>query len=220
MREELRDNQTPEQLSAFEESIGGTVVSHGELSPNFGRDLDERQPEAKYGVYVGDFLWIGNEPVMAISDLGPEERNEYDRLFANFEPVKVPGYGSIEEFVADERPIDPETGHVLMGNINFLGYFQAPESVTGMAHRSKMAWQRLEFLERNLEGIDMSGELESRLRGVTSMQQLDRETQALLLDAYNLMANLVSLNDPDVVLTYEGETSSGAKYSARDYFKR
>lgn len=193
------------------------------ISPNLGRDLNERVPEAQYGVYVGEFLWVGNSPVLAVSDLGPEERREYDQLFAQFVPAQIPEYSNLEEFLADERPIDPETGHLRPGTLNFLGFFQNPESVTGVSHRQKPVWSRLLFLERNIEEISYSGKLTERLRNITSMEQLDAETQRLLLDAYNLMANLVSVNDEDVQLVEieaGTETGSQARYTAGDYLKR
>ena len=225
MREELLDSQPNGALEAARMNSGAIerhlVAVEYPLSPNFGKDLNERQAEAKYGVYVGDFLWIGNEPVMAISDLGPEERDEYDRLFANFEPVPVWPYETVDEFVKNERPIDPLTQKMQMGTVNFLGFFQDPKSVTGMAHRKKMAWQRLEFLERNLEDFDLIAKLEPKMKGKTSMQDLDSETQELLFDAYNLMSNLVSFNDPDLVMTYLGDSQEGGEiYTAGDYLVR
>ena len=225
MREELFDSQPNGAFDAA--GTDGVVIERNHaaseytLSPNFGKDLNERQVESKYGVYVGDFLWIGGEPVMAISDLEPEERNEYDRLFANFESVPVWPYETVDEFVRNERPVDPVTQQVQMGTVNFLGFFQDPESVTGMAHRRKLAWQRLEFLERNLEGFDLIARLEPKIKGKTSMQDLDEETQELLFDAYNLMSNLVSFNDPDLVMTYLGDSQEGGEiYTAGDYLVR
>jgi len=156
------------------------------IDENFGRDIGERV-DAPYGSYVAEPLYIDGEPVLFPYDLEVEHFRRYEELFHGFIPAPIPEYSSVEAFVADERPAGDGPG-----TLNFLGYFQNPESVIGLAHQSRQVFARLAFLDPVLVE-----ELQTKVGGenVTSLTELSPQTQVRVFNTYNFMTHLVDVND-------------------------
>ena len=137
-------------------------------------------PETR--TYVAEPIFIGEHTVFP-SDLTPEDRE----LFEGFTPVNLEKYSDVGSFVADERPEGD-----LVGTLNFMGFFQNPETLSGMSHIPKPVSRRFSILYP-----EVVYELRSRLSDpeITSFADLDSETLEILFESYNRMSELVDINE-------------------------
>lgn len=159
---------------------------HAQVSPELNQEFEgaivNGRPDSR--VYVAEPLFIAGRYVFP-SDLTPEQR----QLFDGFIPAEIPAYPDVSTFLADERPAGDA-----VGTLNFIGFFQAADTIAGLAHKSRAVYRRLQAV-----APELVLELEALMANVHSLGELDQETQEVLFHTYNLMAQLVEaeVDDPD-----------------------
>lgn len=186
----------------------GVPHSNTELLDTGYASIVDFRPES--GTYVAEPVFIGKtgEHVIFLSDLGPDDRN----LFEDFSPAQLREYPDVASFLADERPEGDG-----VGTLNFMGYFQSPETLSGISHKTRKVYRRLQLV-----APDLVSELEEEIKDKWSLGELEPQTQEKLWAAYNLMANLVDVRDDYGVTASETDEEPARPVSATfdfDYLK-
>lgn len=179
-------------------------ISSTELLDSGSASIVDFRPES--GTYIAEPVLVG-EHIVFLNDLGPDDR----ALFENFSPLPLSEYPDVESFVADERPEGDG-----VGTLNFMGYFQNPETLAGISHKSRKVYRRLQLI-----APELVHELEEEIADKWSIAELDRATQEKLFTAYNLMASLVDAHDDFGALAGQTEALNRPNLSTfdNDYLK-
>ncbi|MEX0748899.1 MAG: hypothetical protein WD467_02620 [Candidatus Saccharimonadales bacterium] len=186
------------------ETLGFELTNDTENDSLDGGHLSVVNGQFERGTYVATPVWVGNYVVFPYK-LSPE----LQPLFKNFQPAPLSKYADVESFVADERPADDRPG-----TLNFMAYFQPARVLTGGSHKIRSPFRRLLLLNPKLVH-KLEQDLADTYR-YDSIAKLEPQPQTRLFEAYNLMSEMVDINDENLFRT----EPDGTSVFDRDYLKR